>query len=133
METVIFACIHNAGRSQMAAAFFNHYANSTKAQALSAGTQPAAQVHPEVRIIMDEILIPMAKAEPKLLTAELASGASFLITMGCKENCPYIPGLKILDWPFQDPKGQSLMQVRQIRDSIKNQVLNFLAENHWLK
>lgn len=133
MVTVIFACIHNAGRSQMAAAFFNKYADATKAHAISAGTQPASQVHPEVKIVMDEIDISLAEAKPKLLTAELAKKAKFLITMGCKENCPYIPGLQILDWPFQDPKGQSLEKVRTTRDDIKAQVLEFLTENFWLK
>lgn len=125
MDTVIFACIHNARRSQMAAAFFNKYADQKKARAISAGTQPALQVHPEVKTVMEEIDISLASAHPKLLTAELAQDAKYLITMGCKENCPYIPGLKMLDWPFQDPKGQSLENVRITRDSIKKQVLNF--------
>lgn len=130
---VIFACIHNAGRSQMAAAFFNQYADLSKAEAISAGTQPALHIHPEVKTVMGEIDIHLTTATPKLLTAELASDAKFLITMGCKENCPYIPGLNIIDWPFQDPKGQSLETVRQTRDKIKTQVLNFLAQNLWLK
>lgn len=133
MEIVIFACIHNAGRSQMAAAFFNKYADPEKARAISAGTQPALQVHPEVKTVMDEVEISLASAKPKLLTAELARDAKFLITMGCKENCPFIPGLKILDWPFQDPKGQTLENVRITRDRIKTQVLDFLAQNLWLK
>jgi len=133
MNIVIFACIHNAGRSQMAAAFFNKYADKTKAVALSAGTQPASQVHPEVKTVMDEIEISLANAKPKILTAELAKDAQYLITMGCKENCPYIPDLKMLDWPFQDPKGQSIENVRVTRDKIKTQVLNFLAQNLWLK
>lgn len=133
MQIVIFACIHNAGRSQMAAAFFNKYADPIKAMAISAGTQPATQVHPEVKTVMGEIEISMDQAHRKLLTAELAKDAEYLITMGCKENCPYIPGLKILDWPFQDPKGQSLENVRDTRDKIKTQVLNFLAQNSWLK
>ncbi|AZZ37277.1 low molecular weight phosphatase family protein [Bdellovibrio sp. qaytius] len=133
MQIVIFACVHNAGRSQMAAAFFNKYAHPTKAKAISAGTQPALQVHPEVKTVMSEIEISLNEAHPKLLTAELAKDAEYLITMGCKENCPYIPGLKILDWPFQDPKGQSLQNVRETRDKIKTQVLNFLAQNLWLK
>lgn len=133
METVIFACIHNAGRSQMAAAFFNEFADLTKAHAISAGTQPASQIHPEVKTVMSEIEISLADAKPKLLTAELAKEATYLITMGCKENCPYISGLKILDWPFPDPKGQSLENVRVTRDNIKNQVLDFLAQNRWLK
>lgn len=131
LETVIFACVHNAGRSQMAAAFFNKYVDPTKATAVSAGTNPAALVHPEVKAVMDEIAISLNDHRPKLLTAELAKNANLLITMGCKENCPYIPGLKILDWPFQDPKDQSLEKVRDIRDNIKTKVLNFLMENNW--
>lgn len=113
--------------------FFNQYADATKAQAISAGTQPASQVHPEVKTVMAELEISLANAQPKLLTAELAKDAKYLITMGCKENCPYIPGLKILDWPFPDPKGQSLENVRITRDNIKIQVLSFLAQNLWLK
>lgn len=132
MEIVIFACIHNAGRSQMAAAFFNKYANAKKAKAISAGTEPANQVHPEVKTVMNEIEISLDAAQPKLLTTELAKGAQYLVTMGCKENCPYIPGLKILDWPFQDPKGKDLSDVRRIRDQIKTQVKSFLAEQLWL-
>ena len=133
METVIFACINNAGRSQMAEAIINKYADPKKAMAISAGTQPASQIHPEVKTVMDEIEISLASAQPKLLTAELAKDAKYLITMGCKENCPYIPGLKILDWPFQDPKGQSLEKVRTTREKIKTQVLAFLAQNLWLR
>ncbi|AZZ37260.1 low molecular weight phosphatase family protein [Bdellovibrio sp. qaytius] len=133
MQIVIFACIHNAGRSQMAAAFFNKYADPTKAKAISAGTQPAPQVHPEVKAVMNEIEISLANASPKLLTVELATEASYLITMGCKENCPYIPDLKILDWPFQDPKGQSLESVRLTRDSIREQIMDFLMQKKWLK
>ena len=132
MEIIIFACIHNAGRSQMSAAFFNKYADSKKVQAISAGTQPASRVHPEVKSVMEEIEISLEDALPKLLTAELAKNAKYLITMGCKENYPFVPGLKILDWPFQVPKGQSLDKVRNTRDNIKTQVLNFLAQNLWL-
>lgn len=133
MDKVIFACIHNAGRSQMAAAFFNFYADSIKAIAISAGTQPASQVNPVVKVAMQEISISLESAHPKLLTADLAKDAKFLITMGCKENCPYIPGLKMLDWPFQDPNGQGFENVKLTRDKIKTQVLSFLAENQWLK
>ena len=116
----------------MAAAFFNKYADRKKVQAISAGTQPASQVHPEVKTVMEEIDISLENVQPKLLTAELAKNATYLITMGCKENCPYIPGLKILDWPFHDPKGQSLEKVRTTRDNIKTQVLSFLTQNLWL-
>ena len=133
MKIVIFACIHNAGRSQMAAAFFNNYADPLRVMAISAGTLPATQVHPEVKTVMNEIEISIDGAHPKLLTVELAKDAEYLITMGCNENCPYIPCLKILDWPFQDPKGKSLSEVRDTRDKIETQVLAFLTQNLWMK
>src|SRR5689334_13449185 len=107
MKTVIFACVHNAGRSQMAAAFFNQIAESNQAHALSAGTEPAARVHPEVKAVMEEIGIDLSAARPQKLTPELANGANLLITMGCGEACPVVPGVRRDDWPFPDPKGQS--------------------------
>jgi len=122
MKTVIFACVHNAGRSQMAAAFFNKIVNPTQGQAISAGTEPAAQVHPEVVETMREVGIDLTSAKPQKLTDELARTAQLLITMGCGEACPVVPGLRRLDWPLQDPKGQSIDQVRLIRDEIKNRV-----------
>lgn len=132
MTTVIFACIHNAGRSQMAAAFFNKYADPNKAKAISAGTQPADQVHLRVKMATTEVDIDLSAAKPTKLTTELASGASYLITMGCKENCPYIANVTMMDWPFEDPNGKELDQVRVTRDMIKAKVLNFLAEKIWL-
>ena len=122
MKTVIFACVHNAGRSQMAAAFLNKIVNPTQGQAISAGTEPAAQVHPEVVETMREVGIDLTSAKPQKLTDELARTAQLLITMGCGEACPVVPGLRRLDWPLQDPKGQSIDQVRLIRDEIKNRV-----------
>ena len=112
MTTVIFACLHNAGRSQMAAAFFNQCADPSKAQALSAGTRPAAQVHPEVAAVMAEAGVDVSSARPRLLTAELAAGAAHLVTMGCGEECPYLPGLQVQDWALPDPKGQPVERVR---------------------
>lgn len=132
MNTVIFACVHNAGRSQMAAAFFNKCADPSKARAISAGTQPVYQVHLRVKMAMSEVDIDLSGATPKKLTPELATGASYVITMGCKENCPYIPSATMMDWPFEDPNGKELDQVRVIRDMIKAKVLNFLAERLWL-
>jgi arsenate reductase (thioredoxin) len=119
-KIVIFACVHNAGRSQMAAAFFNQAAPQGW-EAVSAGTQPADRVHPVVAEVMREVGIDLT-APPRLLTHELASGASLLITMGCKENCPYVSGLTIRDWKLEDPKGQPLDQVRAIRDDIRRRV-----------
>lgn len=132
MNTVIFACVHNAGRSQMAAAFFNELADPKKARAISAGTQPVDQVHLRVKMTMSEVDIDLSKAKPTKLTPELAAGASYLITMGCKENCPFIPNVTMMDWPFEDPNGKELDQVRATRDMIKAKVLSFLAEKLWL-
>lgn len=123
---VIFACVHNAGRSQMAAAFFNKYAE--KSHAISAGTEPADCVHPCVVDAMNEVGIDLAAVKPQKLTDELASQANVLITMGCGESCPFVPGLKREDWAIRDPKGKSVEDVRAIRDEILNRVLSFLRE-----
>jgi arsenate reductase len=107
MITVLFACVHNAGRSQIAAALFNKYADPGKAVAISAGTQPASRVHPEVSEAMRSRGIDLTYRAPQKLTAELASTADWLITMGCGDECPVVPGAQRDDWPIQDPKGQS--------------------------
>jgi arsenate reductase len=127
MRTYIFACIHNAGRSQMSAAFFNQLADPLLAHALSAGTQPAEHVHPVVVEVMREIGIDLSAALPQKLTSQLAQGAQMLITMGCGDECPYIPGLRREDWPLSDPKGRSIDDVRAIRDTIRLRVLELLA------
>jgi len=130
MSKIIFACVHNAGRSQMSAAFFNRYADPTKAHAISAGTNPATHVHPEVLTVMREIGIDLEKAEPQKLTAELAQDAHLLITMGCGEQCPYVPGLKREDWPFPDPKGQGVERTRSIRDDIERKIKAFIQSEN---
>ena len=122
MKTVIFACVHNAGRSQMAAAFFNQQADRSKTQAVSAGTEPGLRVHPEVLTVMQEVGIDLSNAIPQKLTEELAKGATLLITMGCGDKCPYVPGLRRDDWPLRDPKGLPMDEVRIIRDDIKGRV-----------
>ena len=122
---VIFACVHNAGRSQMAAAFFNQYAQG--ASALSAGTAPADKVHDGVLQSMREVGIDLGAVKPQLLTAELARGADMLITMGCGEACPHVPGLKRDDWPLPDPAGRSREEVASIRDEIKRRVQDLLV------
>ena len=126
MRTYIFACIHNAGRSQISAAFFNQLADPTKAHAISAGTQPAQYVHPVVVEVMREAGIDLSHAHPQKLTAELAQGAEMLITMGCGDECPFVPGLRRDDWPIPDPKGQPLDQVRIIRDGIRDRIAALL-------
>ena len=122
MKKVLFACVHNAGRSQMAAALFNFYGDPAKCHAISAGTQPATHVHPEVVEVMREIGIDLTTAKPQKLTEEFAKNASLLVTMGCGESCPYVPGLRRLDWPLPDPKGKSLEAVREIRDAVHEHV-----------
>jgi len=122
MQRIIFACVHNAGRSQMAAALFNQLADPTKAEAVSAGTEPGPRVHPEVLSAMREIGIDLSGAKPQKLTQELAEGASLLITMGCGDKCPYVPGLRRDDWPLRDPKGLPLDEVRSIRDEVGSRV-----------
>lgn len=126
MLKVIFACVHNAGRSQMAAAFFNHLADPQKAQAVSAGTEPGERVHPEVQAAMLEVGIDLSGAKPQKLTEELARNAQLLITMGCGDKCPYVPGLRRDDWPLRDPKGLSPVEVQAIRDEVRQRVLGLI-------
>ena len=131
MKTVIFACVHNAGRSQMAAAFLNAIADGTRARGISAGTQPAARVHPEVVAVMKEAGVDLSAATPRLLTADLAREASILVTMGCGDACPVVPGLRRDDWPLQDPKGRPLEEVRRIRDQIRDRVAALVSAEGW--
>ncbi len=131
MKTVIFACVHNAGRSQMAAAFFNALADASKARALSAGTTPGERVHPEVLDAMREVGIDLAGARPQRLTDELARDAQMLITMGCGDACPVVPGLRRDDWPLEDPKGKPVERVREIRDEVKSRVETLLRAEGW--
>jgi arsenate reductase len=130
-KVVLFACVHNAGRSQMAAAWLNHLADPAKAIAISAGTQPGTRVHPEVLEAMNETGIDLSQQQPQFLSDELAREASLLITMGCGEACPVVPGLERRDWPLEDPKGQPIARVREIRDEVRERVLALVAERHW--
>jgi len=133
MSVVIFACVHNAGRSQMAAAFFNAAADPKNARAKSAGTDPGDSVHPEVVAAMREVGIDLSAAEPQRLTAELAGTATLLVTMGCGESCPFVPGLERLDWPIADPKGQPVERVREIRDEVRGRVRHLVTTRGWLQ
>lgn len=128
MKTVVFACVHNAGRSQMAAALFNKLADSAKGRALSAGTSPGGRVHPEVVTVMREEGIDLSDARPRKLTPELAAEAQLLVTMGCGDECPYVPGLRRDDWPLEDPKGKPIERVRAIRDEIRDRVEALIAQ-----
>ncbi len=131
MTMVIFACVHNAGRSQMAAAWFNALADAARARAISAGTEPGARVHPEVLAVMREVGIDLSGTSPRKLTDDLARDAQLLVTMGCGESCPVVPGLAREDWPLEDPKGRSLERVRQIRDEVRRRVEALLRDRGW--
>jgi arsenate reductase len=131
MTTVIFACVHNAGRSQMAAALFNRLADPAKAHAISAGTNPGDRVHPEVIAAMQEIGMDLSTARPQRLTDSLARSAQLLVTMGCGDDCPYVPGLRRDDWPLEDPKGKSVERVREIRDDIRGRVTALISNGGW--
>jgi arsenate reductase len=122
MTTVLFACVHNAGRSQMAAALFNQLADSKKAHAISAGTAPGSRVHPEVVTAMNEIGIDISGATTTKLTDAVARQAQILITMGCGDQCPLVPGAQRDDWPLDDPKNQPIEKVRAIRNEIERRV-----------
>jgi protein-tyrosine-phosphatase len=127
MATALFVCLHNAGRSQMSQALFERAAEG-RHRALSAGTTPADRVHPEVVEVMREVGVELADREPKLLTRELAEQADVVVTMGCGDECPYIPGRRYLDWDLEDPKGRPLDEVRATRDDIDRRVRQLLEE-----
>ncbi len=130
--TVLFACVHNAGRSQMAAAFFNAYADPERAVAISAGTQPAEQVHLGVIAAMYEVGIDLSRVKPQRLTTELAAAAAWLITMGCGDECPIVPdSVQRDDWPLPDPRGKGLESVRTIREAVRRRVADFILAHHW--
>ncbi|MBI2898383.1 MAG: arsenate reductase ArsC [Deltaproteobacteria bacterium] len=131
MRTVLFACVHNAGRSQIAAAFFDAIADPAKARAISAGTEPGPSVHPEVVAAMGEVGIDLGSGRPRLLTPELASQAQILVTMGCGDACPVVPGTRVLDWPLEDPKGRPMARVREIRDEIRERVAKLVDQHGW--
>ena len=131
--TVLFACVHNAGRSQMAAAWFNLLADVSKARAISAGTDPGPRVHPEVVEAMREVGVDLAEASTARLTRDLARQAQVLVTMGCGDQCPVVPGALIEDWPLDDPKGRPLEEVRRIRDNIRDRVKALVAREGWTR
>jgi protein-tyrosine-phosphatase len=126
-KTVLFVCLHNAGRSQMSAALFNQAAKG-RHTALSAGTTPADQVYPEVIKVMHELNIDLTHKRPQLLTQELASQADIIVTMGCGDQCPYIPGKRYIDWALPDPKNKTIPEVREIRKKITKCVDRLIRE-----
>ena len=127
MATALFVCLHNAGRSQMSAALFER-ASDGRHRALSAGTTPGGRVHSEVVEVMRELDIDLADREPQLLTRELAEQADVVVTMGCGDECPYIPGKRYVDWELPDPKGRPVDEVRATRDEIAERVRELVAE-----
>jgi len=131
MTTVLFACVHNAGRSQIAAALFNRHADPVKARAISAGTQPADRVHPEVVRMMQDCGIDLSSGVPQRLTPALAAGVQWLITMGCGDECPVLPGTKRDDWPIQDPKGQPPAVVDAVVQDIDRRVQQLIDSQGW--
>jgi arsenate reductase (thioredoxin) len=127
MASVLFVCLHNAGRSQMSRALFERRA-AGRHLAFSAGTTPAEQVHPEVVTVMRELGLDLADRRPQLLTRELAEQADVVVTMGCGDECPYIPGKRYIDWDLPDPKGRPLDEVRATRDEIQRRVEGLIEQ-----
>jgi arsenate reductase len=127
MARVLFVCLHNAGRSQMSQALFERAAGG-RHEARSAGTTPADQVHPEVLEVMRELDIDLSDRTPRMLDRELAEWADVVVTMGCGDECPYIPGKRYIDWELDDPKGRPLEEVRRTRDEIARRVKALAAE-----
>ena len=124
---MLFVCVQNAGRSQMSRALFER-ATAGRHSADSAGTRPAQRVHPEVVTAMRELGIDVADRTPRLLTPEIASRADVVVTMGCGDECPYIPGTRYIDWDLEDPHGRNVDEVRAIRDEIQRRVARLVAE-----
>ena len=127
MSRALFVCLHNAGRSQMSQALFNQAA-AGRHEGRSAGSTPGDRVHPEVVVVMDELGLDLRGETPKLLTREMAEWADVVVTMGCGDACPYIPGKRYLDWELADPKGQSIDAVRATRDEIAARIQALVAE-----
>jgi arsenate reductase len=131
VKTVLFACVHNAGRSQMAAAWFNALADPARVRAISAGTNPGTRVHSEVIDAMREVAMDLSNATTTRLTPEIAQQAQVLVTMGCGDQCPFVPGAERLDWPLDDPKGKPIEHVRVIRDDIRDRVRALVEREGW--
>ena len=127
MARVLFVCLHNAGRSQMSAALFERVAGSGH-EVRSAGTTPAERVHPEVVEAMHELGIDLSGRAPRKLSTDDALWADVVVTMGCGDECPYVPGVRYIDWELEDPKGRPLEEVRTTRDEIERRVVELVAE-----
>jgi arsenate reductase len=127
MANVLFVCLHNAGRSQMSRALFERAAGGAHA-AQSAGTQPAERIHPEVVEVMSEIAIDLGAETPRRLSRDQAEWADVVVTMGCGDECPYVPGKRYIDWDLDDPKGMPLTEARRVRDEIAERVRDLVAD-----
>ena len=127
MSRVLFVCLHNAGRSQISKALFDRVAGD-RHQSDSAGTEPGERVHPEVVAVMKEIGLDLSGRTPQKLTTELAGWADVVVTMGCGDACPYIPGKRYLDWDLPDPKGRPVEEVRALRDDVQRRVDDLVRE-----
>jgi arsenate reductase len=125
--TVLFVCVHNAGRSQMAAGWLNHLAGN-RIEVRSAGSQPAGQINPVAAAAMREVGIDITGEQPKMLTPDSVSQADVVVTMGCGDACPYLPGKRYEDWQLVDPAGQPIEVVRQVRDDIRQRIETLVAE-----
>ncbi|MEV7121265.1 arsenate reductase ArsC [Kitasatospora griseola] len=125
--SVLFVCVHNAGRSQMAAGFLQHLAGD-RVEVRSAGSMPGDQVNPAAVAAMAEVGVDISDQKPKILTTEAVQASDYVITMGCGDACPYFPGKKYLDWKLEDPAGQGVEAVRPIRDEIRTLIENLIAE-----
>ena len=127
MKGVLFLCIHNSGRSQMAAGFMRHL-GAGRVTVFSAGSEPANTINPSAVAVMKEVGIDIASAQPQLWTMEMLDAVDVVVTMGCGDACPFLPGKKYVDWPLEDPAGQGVVNVRPIRDEIKKLVEDLLAQ-----
>ncbi|MEU0396500.1 arsenate reductase ArsC [Streptomyces sp. NPDC006208] len=127
VASVLFVCVHNAGRSQMAAGFLSHLAGD-RVEVRSAGSLPADQVNPAAVEAMKEVGVDISAQQPKVLTTEAVQASDYVITMGCGDVCPVFPGKKYLDWTLEDPAGKGVESVRPIRDEIKNRIEALIAE-----
>ena len=127
-KLVLFVCVKNSARSQMAEAFFNHFNDDPRFRAMSAGTEPADEIDPLAMKVMEEIGISLEGQHPKLYTEEMAEKAYLVITMGCLDKCPYAPPEKTWDWGLDDPYGHSIEKYRKVRDEIRKRVLKLIED-----
>jgi arsenate reductase len=132
-QLVLFACTHNAGRSQIANAFFNQLADPAKARSIAAGLDPIERVHDEVIEVMREVGLDLSGVQPVALTGRMLTELSFLVTLGCPERCPAVPLSRRQDWRLRDPRGLRIDEVRAIRDEIRGLVTGLIHDKGWAR